>query len=412
MFDDEVVTRSLAAEAREARRIAVIDEATVEFMRDGVAGASLSSIATRVGLTRAALYNYCTDRQDLVFQCYQRSCSLTETDLLQAYQTPTSGAERLGMFLRLSVDLTHRPMAVLNEMASLNDEQQASIREVRAKNIDLLKTLLREGQRDGSIRECDLDVVCQAIFGVLSWAPLARIWSKKSEHDFAARMAAAIPDMVMNGVVPLGYRLPTVHRRIGDVLGDTQRTDREQRLEAFARVGSKLFSRRGIAGVSLDEIALEMDATKGALYHHFDSKPEFVAFCYARAFDIYERIMDAAEACKTGLEATMMAIELDVEAQLSDIHPLWLMTGLGTVPAKMRAKLTKRTESLAARSFEIARRGVADGSLRPFDLEPVKLSAPGSFTYLSTWLPPANQRRAVQIAQEVSRFLLLGLRRR
>jgi AcrR family transcriptional regulator len=216
---------------------------------------------------------------------------------------------------------------------------------------------------------------------------------KKDQKEFAARMAAAIPDMVMNGVVPLGNRFPTVHRRIAEILDDTPRTEREQRLEEFARTGSKLFNRRGIAGVSFDEIALEMGVTKGALYHHFESKPEFVAFCYARAFDIYERVMDAAEACETGLEATMT-------------------TGLGTVPAKMRLKLAKRNERLAARSFELARRGIADGSLRSFDLEPVKLAAPGSFTYLSTWLPPADERGAAQIAQEVSRFLLLGLRRR
>jgi AcrR family transcriptional regulator len=404
--------RSLMAEARAARHIAVIDEATLEFTRDGVAGASLSSIAKRVGLTRAALYNYCTDRQDLVFQCYRRSCSLTQSDLLRAYQTPASGAERLGMFLKVSVDLDHYPVAVLSEIAVLNDEQQATVRKDRAKNVELLKTLLREGQQDGSIRDCDLDVVCQAIFGVLSWGPLARIWLKKDQKEFAARMAAAIPDMVMNGVVPLGNRFPTVHRRIAEILDDTPRTEREQRLEEFARTGSKLFNRRGIAGVSFDEIALEMGVTKGALYHHFESKPEFVAFCYARAFDIYERVMDAAEACETGLEATMTAIELDVEAQLTDIYPLWLTTGLGTVPAKMRLKLAKRNERLAARSFELARRGIADGSLRSFDLEPVKLAAPGSFTYLSTWLPPADERGAAQIAQEVSRFLLLGLRRR
>ena len=404
--------RSLMAEARAARHIAVIDEATLEFTRDGVAGASLSSIARRVGVTRAALYNYCEDREDLVFQCYRRACSLTQSDLLRAYQTPASGAERLGMFLKISIDLEHHPVAVLSEIAVLNDEQQATVRKDRAKNVELLKALLREGLQDGSVRDCDLDVVIQAVFGVLSWAPLARIWTKKSEKEFAARMAAAIPDMVMNGVVPLGYRLPTNHRRVAEVLGDTPRSEREQRLEEIARTGSKLFNRRGIAGVSFDEIAAEMGATKGALYHHFESKPEFVAFCYARAFDIYERIMDAAEACETGLESTMAAIELDVEAQLSELYPLWLTTGVRTLPPKARQKLVKRTELLAARSNQLARRGIADGSLRSFDIEPVKLAAPGSFTYLSTWLPPADEKRAAQIAQEISRFLLLGLRRR
>jgi AcrR family transcriptional regulator len=173
-----------------------------------------------------------------------------------------------------------------------------------------------------------------------------------------------------------------------------------------------LFNRRGIDGVSLDDVALEMGATKGVLYHYFKSKSDFVAFCYTRAFDIYERIMGVAESCATGLEATMVAIELDVEAQLADIYPLWLSTGFRGLPAKKQAQLLKRNQLLAARSVALAERGVADGSLHRFDLEPVKLAAPGSFTYLSTWLPQADQRRAGEIAREISRFLLLGLRGR
>jgi TetR/AcrR family transcriptional regulator, mexJK operon transcriptional repressor len=37
-----------------------------------------------------------------------------------------------------------------------------------------------------------------------------------------------------------------------------------------------LFSRRGIAGVTMDEIAAEADVTKGSLYWHYESKDEVV----------------------------------------------------------------------------------------------------------------------------------------
>jgi AcrR family transcriptional regulator len=404
--------RSLASEARAARHTAVVDEATIEFNRAGVAQASLATIAGRVGLTRAGLYNYCADRQDLVFQCYQRACELTQEDLQRAYHAPADGLERLGVFLKQSVDIQHTPVAVLSELAFLSQKQQAAIRQARAENVTLLKLLLTEGQKDGSIRSCDLDVVCQAIFGLLSWIPLTKLWSKRPDDTFARRMAAAIPGMVMEGVVPEDGHLPDSHKRIADVIQKVDRSEKEQRLEDLARAGSMLFNRRGIDGVSLDDIALELGATKGVLYHYFSSKPAFVAFCYERAFDIYDRIMDVAETGSTGLECTMLAIELDVEAQLTDIHPLWLTTGLGMFRPKIQEKLAARSVGLAARSFDLARRGVVDGSLRPFDLEPVKLAAPGSFTYLSAWLPQGDARWAAEVACEISRFLLLGLRQR
>ncbi len=366
--------RSLVNEARAARHMAVVDEATIEFNRAGVAGASLTTIARQLGLTRAGLYNYCADRQDLVFQCYQRACALTLEDLRRAYQAPADGLDRLGVFLKQSVDILHRPVAVLSELAFLSDKQQVSIRQARAENVTLLKLLLTEGQKDGSIRSCDLDVVCQAIFGILSWVPLSRLWNKRPDGTIAGRMAAAIPSMVMEGVVPQGGLLPDAHKRIADVIEKVNRSEKEERLEALARVGSMLFNRRGIDGVSLDDIAL------------------------------------VAEAGSTGLESTMVAIELDVEAQLTDIHPLWLTTGLGMFRPKIQEKLAARSTRLATRSIELARRGVTDGSLRPFDLEPVKLAAPGSFTYLSAWLPQGNDQWAARVAREISRFLLLGLR--
>jgi AcrR family transcriptional regulator len=378
----------------------------------GVAAGSLTTIARRLGLTRAGLYNYCADRQDLVFRCYQRACELTQVDLQRAYDTPANGLDRLGVFLKQSTDVDHRPVAVLSELAFLSTEQQASIRKSRALNVSLLKTLLAEGQKDGSIRACDLDVVCQATFGVLSWVTFSKLWTKRPDRAFAARMAAAIPDLVIGGMIADGVKLPESHKRITDVIEKIDRTEKEERLEDLARAGSMLFNSRGIDGVSLDDIALELNATKGVLYHYFTSKPSFVAFCYERAFKIYERIMDLAESGSTGLECTMFAIELNAEAQLTDIHPLWLTTGISMFRPNVQEKLAVRTNSLAARSFAFARRGVADGSLRRFDLEPVKLAAPGSFTYLSGWLPQGNSRWATEVAREISRFQLLGLRQR
>src|SRR5262249_39838615 len=157
--------------------------------------------------------------------------------------------------------------------AFLSAEQQAAIRKSRALNVALLKSLLTEGQKDGSIRSCDLDVVCQATFGVLSWVTFSKLWTKRPDRAFAGRMAAAIPDLIMVGMIADGVNLPETHKRIADVIEKIDRTEKEERLEGLARAGSMLFNSRGIDGVSLDDIALELNATKGVLYHYFTSKP-------------------------------------------------------------------------------------------------------------------------------------------
>ena len=403
--------RSLAGEARAARHAAVLDEATVEFNRTGVAGASLAAIAQRVGLTRAGIYNYCADRVDLVRQCYLRACDLTQADLARAAAGGGRGLDKVTTFIRLAVELDHAPVAVLSELAFLPDARRDEVRAARMRNVETLKALVGQGVEDGSIRACDADLACQTIFGMLAWAPLGRSWTDNAEDTFVIRMAAAIPPLIADGVAPDGARISIPKHRLADVITAEPGSEKDQRLEALARAGSRLFNRRGIDGVSLDDVAAEVGATKGLVYHYFDSKPAFVAHCYDRAFEIYDRIMSVAETGDTGLECSLMALELNVEAQLDDLHPLSLTTGFEIFSETVRVRFTGRTNSLAARSVELARRGVKDSSLRPFDLEPVALASAGAFSHLSKWLPPGDNRPVTEIAGEVSRFFLLGLRR-
>jgi AcrR family transcriptional regulator len=403
--------RSLSGEARAARHAAVLDEAAAEFNRAGVAGASLSTIARRLGLSRASLYNYCADREDLVHQCYLRACAITQDDLRRAAASSGTGLDRTATFLRLALDLDHPPTAILSELPFLSPGRQASVRAARDENVAALGALIRHGVQDGSIRSCDVDLACQAIFGLLSWAPISRAWTGNDDETFAIRMAAAIPSLVCDGIAQDAGDIPASCPSLSPVMDRRATSERDERLESLARTGSRLFNQRGIDGVSLDDVAAEMGATKGLVYHYFDNKPAFVAYCYERAFGIYDEIMDLAERGATGLEASFIALTLNAEAQIEDIHPISLSTGFDIFRADLRKRFSERTNALSRRAVELGRRGVKDGSLRPFDLEPVSLSSAGTFSYLSKWLTPDARRSSEQIAAEVARFYLLGLRR-
>lgn len=409
--DDSV--RSLAGEARAARHAAVLDEASLEFNRAGVAGASLSVIARRVGLSRASLYNYAADREDLAHQCYLRACAVTQADLKRAAAGSGSGLDKTVTFLRLALDMDHAPMAVLSDLAFLPAARQAEVRAARSENAASLAAFLRQGVQDGSVRPLDVEVACQAIWGLLSWAPLSNVWSGNSDETFAIRTAAAIPGLVAEGVAAEGAAMPVGTPRLADVLAQVQGSaeGRDERLETLARAGSMLFNRRGIDGVSLDDVAAEVGATKGQIYHYFDSKTAFVTFCYERAFSLYERIMALSDRGATGLERTWIAIGLNTEAQLDDVHPLSLGAGYDAFREADRRRFTARTNALADKAVAHGRAGVLDGSLRPFDLEPVAMASAGTFSYLAKWLEP-GRRAAADTADEVGRLFLLGLKAR
>ncbi|SIO48815.1 transcriptional regulator, TetR family [Burkholderia sp. GAS332] len=402
--------RSLSDEAREARHGAILDEATIEFMRAGVSSAELTLIARRVGLTRAALYHYCSDRYDLVHQCYLQTCELIHSDLQRAGVTHGPGLAKVATFVELMSSPSHRPMAVFSEIELLSAEQYQSVIVAQQRNVAELQTLLTVGVKDGSIRKCNVDIVAEAIFGVLTWAPLSRLWLNVSDDTLTKRMAKAVPQMIIEGIAAGKEERSAVRKRLADVKMPTPTTPREQRLAGLAQAGSRLFNERGIDGVSLDDVAAAVGVTKGVIYHAFKSKPEFVAYCYHRTLDIQERILNVVENSADGVEYTRAIVELHVQLQLSDVHPLWFTTGVENFPPRLRNQLVSRINTILDRTLKLNERGIKDGSLRKFDIAPVRIASVGAFAYVSQWGGSARRLSSTTLAREISSLLLFGLR--
>jgi AcrR family transcriptional regulator len=401
--------RHLANKARLARHAAVIDEATLEFNRAGAAAASLNTIARRVGITRAALYNYCADHHDLAAQCYLRACADIQAALQRAALGPGRGLDKVIAFLHLILDPAHRPVATISELGFLRAEQEAAVRSAHGENVCALEEILAGGVEDDSIRACDLDIAAHCIFGMLAWRMLSRIHDY-TEDEFGPRIAAVMPVLVANGAAAEGAQFEPCRLRITDVV--PPRSGQNGPVEALARAGSNLFNRRGVDGVSLDEVASELGLTKGAIHHHFNTKAEFVAYCYERAFEIYEAVLDIAGTGKTGLECMTLLHELTAQAQLEDIHALWPTTGFGSLSNVLQRRMSGCANVNLGRSVELARRGMIDGTLRKLDLLPMMVAMASADALLAEWLPADEKRSPGKIANGIGRFLSLGLRNR
>jgi AcrR family transcriptional regulator len=174
---------------------------------------------------------------------------------------------------------------------------------------------------------------------------------------------------------------------------------------------STLFNRRGVEGVSLDDVAAAVGATKGLVYHRHKSKPAFVAACYERAFALYDAIMDVSDKAECGLDAARRGLELNIQAQLSASPPLSLTAGFDILSASDRERFAARTRLLRSRAAEHGRQGVRDGSLRAYDLKPVSLASAGVFSYLAKW-PLRTNLAPSEIARQVADVLLFGLAKR
>jgi AcrR family transcriptional regulator len=409
-------TKGEAASARRSRRDAVLDEAARRLNARGVSLASLSEIARALGLTRAALYYYVEDRDDLVFQCYRRACEAMARDLDAASKAPGRGLARLKAFVELSLDEERPEPAVLSEVASLPSPQRETIEGLHHGNVAQLVDLIEAGQGDGSIRPCHPLVIAQAIVGMVSWIPLAPRWTGEADSGFRARAKAGALTLIGEGVAtdpdramryaPLDIALLRPQR--GNLF------DRDEagamKLEELLRAASHLFNRKGIDATSVDEIAAEVGATKGVVYHYLADKPDLVARCYQRAFSLSDRILNAVEmAGGTAVERVLSGTALLVEANVRDeFCPLAPLAGVEALPEATRGEIIARVRSLEHGYPEVAREGVADGTVRDVELTGVALAMAGAFGWLHKWFSADLVAPEIVVAEQV-RLLAGGL---
>jgi len=404
---------------RRSKRDAVLDAAARQLNARGFSQASLSEIAAGLGVSRAALYYYVEDREDLVFQCYRRACEAMARDLDAASKADGPGLAQLSAFVALALDAERPEPAVLSEVAALGSPQRETIEGLHHGNVAQLIDLIEAGQADGSIRACDPLIVAQAIVGVVSWIPLAPRWTGEAEAGFRARAKAGALTLVRDGIATdpeaaLAYQpldIAILRPQRGNLF------DRDaaaaMKLEELLRAASRLFNRKGVEATSIDEVAAEVGATKGAVYHYLADKPDLVAQCFRRAFSLSDRILAAVElAGGTAAQRALAGTALLVEANLSDeFCPLAPLAGVEALPAGARAEITARVRALEQGYPEVAREGLADGSVRDVDLTAVAQAMAGAFGWLHKWFTPGLAEPRAVIGEHV-RLLAAGLRAR
>jgi AcrR family transcriptional regulator len=205
-----------SAPARPTQREALLDEAARQFNARGIAATSVNQVAKRVGLTRAAVYYYVKDGEDLVFQCYLRACQLTADDLAHAHEHGTDDLERIKEFVRRALAPERPPAAVVSEIAYLSEAKRTVIETEHGRNIAALESFVRNGIRAGTIRECDAHVTAQAIFGIVSWIVLSPGWvGQGGDAAFALRMSEAVVDHLEHGLAASPARSPASSHRCG-----------------------------------------------------------------------------------------------------------------------------------------------------------------------------------------------------
>jgi AcrR family transcriptional regulator len=356
------------------------------------------------------------DRDALASLCYAQTCAVMRADLEIALKQHAKGLDKLLVFSRFSLDSKRAPVAALSELDYFTGRRRAEIAAAHARNVETLRSIIREGVGDGSIRACDDEIMAQTIIGIITWIPLSVAWVEGTDETFRARTAEAFCDFIANGqAADPNYTFESPVDIESFFPAPPHAFDREAnaaaKVEQMLMTASRLFNRRGIDGTSLDDVMAALGATKGALYHYLDNKTDLVARCHKRAYMLYEQFADAAEKYgRSGLERGLIGTYLNVQAHARELSPLIQMAGVGALPAAVKRDTTKRSRVLQKRFRQFGIDGLADGSFRTFDFDSVAQLGAGAFEWLPKWFRGDDPRAGSLLAREIVTLFIRGLR--
>lgn len=145
---------------------------------------------------------------------------------------------------------------------------------------------------------------------------------------------------------------------------DAREEQHRLKREAILRVASSLLNRKGYAGMSLADIADELEIRNASLYYYFKSKEEIVFACFERAQKIVgETLASVDKSQGTGLEALELYVVALRERIRKDGELPVAANVFSLKHAHMKVIVTYELQHVG-RVAGLIERGIEDGSVR------------------------------------------------
>jgi TetR/AcrR family transcriptional regulator, cholesterol catabolism regulator len=151
----------------------LLDVAATQFASAGYRQTTLETIAQHAGLSKASMYRYVANKQELLCKIFVK-VGATFAHALEPMQTallpPQEKLRRaVHQLLRIISENVALFTVFYKEESDLPPRLHAQITEVRQRNAARLEDILREGIERGVFRAMDTRLVVQAILGMCTW---------------------------------------------------------------------------------------------------------------------------------------------------------------------------------------------------------------------------------------------------
>ncbi|GEM30508.1 hypothetical protein NN3_15150 [Nocardia neocaledoniensis NBRC 108232] len=250
------------------RRATILRAANAAFAEHGYHRTSMADIATAVGITSGALYRHFRTKQELLGSCLREGLDLIldRVDAACADGAPADAA--LPALVRVALETRGLARLWQLEFRSLTPMDRVGV----------LARSVRLTHRIGAAVRARRPDLGAADRDALGWVVLSVVTSPSNHRTqlpddaFARVLDAAVDAVIAAGVAAR----PGARADTADSDGAPTDPDSAARTEQLVAAAAQLFSERGFAAVSIEDIGTSVGVRGPALYHHFESKSDLL----------------------------------------------------------------------------------------------------------------------------------------
>ena len=382
------------------KREAILDAAAQLFNQHGVKGATLSDVASRVGLSTNSITYYYKKKEDLVVACLLRSIDVIN-GIISVAAEADSVENRIRQFIRGFFNrLAQVQGEDVSEMMSFRDLQvlgSPHAEVIFSAYTDLFRRLRRLLVSDGVRVDNRVSLNARSHL-LLTLTVGAMNWSVRYDPEDYEIIAARMSDILIGGLASATSRWSAT--ALDAALAQAPEAG-DVTQEAFLRAATALINEQGYRGASVDRISARLNVTKGSFYHHNPNKEDLISACFDRTFAVTRRMQLIARAGDGSGWDKLCAVARElVRYQFSERGPLLRVSAWSELPDELRDKKLNAINQLGQRFVGFMVDGMADGSIRPLDQSLAALlisSMINASVVLDRWVPDMTAENAVEL---------------
>ena len=195
------IARRKQPELHQRRTEQIVTTSAYLIQEKGFHGATLQKVAEELDVTKAALYYYVKDKEDLLFRIHLHTLELALASVEAIIQSEQSPANKVRALIDNQVRLiTSRPelfTVYFNEKAHLSADHAEAVTNLERQIVQRMVVVLRQGMASGAFQNMDPTVAAFALLGASSWVYR---WYRPDGRLSVDEVSHFLQTMVLNGL--------------------------------------------------------------------------------------------------------------------------------------------------------------------------------------------------------------------